>query len=104
MRLLRHQPAQVAIRAERHRHALHKAGQDREDLAAFCRGEIAKRGHSQIRGDRNALRRAKTGHWRGSAFSPGSWRAAQRSTAAISLTALDGPAESGTESPLQHLV
>ncbi|PYK96489.1 MAG: hypothetical protein DME32_17585, partial [Verrucomicrobia bacterium] len=48
VRLLRHQSAQMVVRAERHRHALRQARQDRKTLAAHGRRSQANIRHPQV--------------------------------------------------------
>ena len=54
LRLLRHQPAQVAARADRHRLSLRPAREHRSAVAADAGQRDAREGHPQVRGDRHA--------------------------------------------------
>ena len=61
LRLLRHQPSQVAARPQGHRDALREEGQDPEDLAHDAGSRAHGRGHPQVRGDRHPSRRQLRG-------------------------------------------
>ena len=57
LRLLRDEPAQVALRAPRHGLPVRPPREDRQGLAADGGGEAPGRGHPQVRGDRHPPRR-----------------------------------------------
>ena len=60
VRLLRHEPAQVAAGADRHRLPLRAPGRDCRAVAADAGGGDQDERHPQVRGDRHASRRRTT--------------------------------------------
>ena len=91
--LLRHQPAQVAARADRHRIPLRAPRAHREDLAAAGRARAQRERHPQVRGDRHLAGRDQCGDQRGAGLSSGDRRRAQGGAAALSDAAVGQPAE-----------
>ena len=71
LRLLRHVAPQVAPRAQGHGDALRPPRQDKEGLAAARGRRVYGRGHTKVRGDGHALRRAAARHRRGPTLPPG---------------------------------
>ena len=83
LRLLRHEPAQVAAGADRHRIPLRAARADRAALAADADERVTRQGHPQVRGDRHAPGREPQRDRRGAHVPSGDRRRAQGGAAAL---------------------